>query len=144
MKWSFKIGSILGIPVKVHATFLLLLVLIFFAGSSLVGTGGMQGVLFVVLVFASVVFHELSHSMVARYYGINVVDITLLPIGGVARMASPPDRPVQEILIAIAGPAASLSLPFAYGLSPIYSVPMLPYRIFRSRAAFWLNSPRSI
>ncbi|MCX5863337.1 MAG: site-2 protease family protein, partial [Deltaproteobacteria bacterium] len=78
MKWSFKIGSILGIPVKVHATFLLLLVLIFFAGSSLVGTSGMQGVLFVVLVFASVVFHELSQSMVARYYGINVVDITLL------------------------------------------------------------------
>jgi len=112
MKWSFRIGSILGIPVKVHATFLLLLVLIFFAGSSLVGTGGMQGVLFVVLVFASVVFHELSHSMVARYYGINVVDITLLPIGGVARMASPPDRPVQEILIAVAGPAASLFLAF--------------------------------
>lgn len=112
MKWSFKIGSIVGIPVKVHATFLMLLVLVYFAGYTLVGTGGIEGVIFVVLVFASVVFHELSHSMVARYYGIKVVDITLLPIGGVARMDNPPERPTEEIVIAAAGPAASLFLAF--------------------------------
>jgi len=112
MKWSFRIGSIFGIPVKVHVTFLLLLVLVYFAGLSIVGTGGLAGVIFIILVFASVVFHELSHSLVARYYGINVVDITLLPIGGVARMASPAQRPVEEIMIAAAGPLASFFLAF--------------------------------
>ncbi len=112
MKWSWKIGSLMGIPVRVHSTFVLLLILIYFAGISLIGIGGFQGVLFVVLIFASVVFHELSHAMVARYYGINVLDITLLPIGGVARMPNPPSVPKQEILISIAGPLASLSLAF--------------------------------
>ena len=58
MKWSFKIGSILGIPLKVHVTFLLLLLIIYFAGGSIIGIGGMHGLIFVVLIFASVVFHE--------------------------------------------------------------------------------------
>lgn len=112
MKWSFRIGSIFGIPVTLHITFLLLLVLVFFAGHSIIGTGGLDGVIFVILVFASVVFHELSHATVARHYGINVEDITLLPIGGVARMARMPDNPKQEIFIAAAGPLASLALAF--------------------------------
>ncbi len=112
MKWSLKIGSILGIPLNVHITFILLLILIYFAGGSVIGVGGIQGVIFVALVFASVVFHELSHSVVARHYGIKVEDITLLPIGGVARMADTPEKPVQEIIIAAAGPAASLFLAF--------------------------------
>jgi Zn-dependent protease/predicted transcriptional regulator len=113
MKWSFKIGSIMGIPVKVHLTFLLLLVLVFFAGHSVIGTGGLSGVVLVVLIFASVVFHEMSHSLVARHFGIPVEDITLLPIGGVSRMGKGPDEPSQEILIAIAGPVASLVLAFS-------------------------------
>lgn len=112
MKWSFRIGSILGIPIKIHVTFLLLLGLVFVVGESLVGTGGIHGVVLIVLIFGSVVFHELSHAMVARHYGISVSDITLLPIGGVARMANPPESPIQEILIAAAGPAASLFLAF--------------------------------
>lgn len=116
MKWSFKMGSILGIPLKVHVTFLLLLVLIYFVGSSVIGVGGFKRVVFVIFVFASVVFHELSHSMVARYYGIEVQDITLLPIGGVARMAANPERPIQEILIAAAGPCSSLFLAFCLWL----------------------------
>jgi len=113
MKWSIGIGKILGIPIKVHITFLLLLALIYFVGPSIIGVGGFQGVLFVVLVFASVVFHELSHAMVARYYGIEVSDITLLPIGGVARMATQPDKPRQEMIISAAGPVASLVLGFS-------------------------------
>jgi Zn-dependent protease/CBS domain-containing protein len=113
MRWSWKIGSILGIPVRVHFTFLLLLVLIFFAGNSFIGIGGVSGVVFVILVFGSVVAHELSHSMVARYFGIEVVDITLLPIGGVARMPMPASSPKEEILISIAGPIASLALAFS-------------------------------
>jgi Zn-dependent protease len=110
MKWSFKIGSIMGIPLKVHATFLLLLLLIFFAGSSVVGMGGLQGVIFVIFIFASVVFHELSHAIVARHFGIAVEDITLLPIGGVARMVKTPEKPTQEILVSAAGPISSLVL----------------------------------
>ncbi len=113
MKWSFKIGSIMGIPLKVHATFLLLLVLIFFAGTSVVGMGGLYGVIFVILIFASVVFHELSHAIVARRFGIAVQDITLLPIGGVARMVKTPEKPYQEILVSVAGPISSLVLAFA-------------------------------
>ena len=113
MKWSFKIGSIMGIPLKVHATFLLLLVLIFFAGTSVVGMGGLYGVIFVILIFASVVFHELSHAIVARRFGIAVQDITLLPIGGVARMVKTPEKPYQEILVSVAGPISSLILAFA-------------------------------
>lgn len=112
MKWSLRIGSLFGIPVKVHVTFLLLLILIYFAGTRIIGTGGLDGVIFVVLVFASVVFHELSHAFVARHYGIDVVDITLLPIGGVARMGSNPEEPIQEVFIAAAGPIASFFLAF--------------------------------
>ncbi|MHB8203237.1 MAG: site-2 protease family protein [Desulfomonilaceae bacterium] len=112
MKWSFKIGSIFGIPLNLHVTFILLLILVYFVGGSIIGAGGLAGVVFVILVFASVVFHELSHSLVARHFGINVVDITLLPIGGVSRMAQTPDKPLQELLIAIAGPASSFLLAF--------------------------------
>ncbi len=110
MKWSYKIGSILGIPLRVHVTFLLLLLIVYFVGGSIIGIGGLRGLIFVALIFASVVFHELSHAMVARHYGIEVVDITLLPIGGVARMPVTPEDPRQELLISAAGPASSLVL----------------------------------
>jgi len=125
MKWSIRIGSILGIPVKVHLTFLLLLVLVYFVGPSFLGLGGFLGVVFVLLVFASVVFHELSHAMVARHYGIQVTDITLLPIGGVARMATLPQEPRQEILISVAGPIASIVLGFSlWFLADLFGSPV--------------------
>jgi Zn-dependent protease/CBS domain-containing protein len=114
MNWSFKIAAVMGIPVRIHFTFLLLLLLVFFAGDALIGAGGLSGVVFVLLVFASVVFHELSHAVVARHYGVNVLDITLLPIGGMARMATPPERPMHEIFIAVAGPIASFLLAFLF------------------------------
>jgi Zn-dependent protease/CBS domain-containing protein len=110
MKWSFKMGSILGIPLKVHVTFFLLLFIVYLAGDKFIGIGGLHGLIFVGLIFASVIFHELSHAMVARHYGIDVLDITLLPIGGVARMPTTPEDPRQEVLISAAGPAASLVL----------------------------------
>jgi len=131
MKWSVGIGKLLGIPVKVHITFLLLLALIYFVGPSIIGIGGVRGVIFVVLVFASVVFHEMSHAMVARHYGIEVSDITLLPIGGVARMSTPPDQPRQEMIISAAGPTASIVL----GLSLWFAADLLGYPVNLSELA---------
>jgi Zn-dependent protease/CBS domain-containing protein len=133
MKWSFKIGSIFGIPVKVHLTFLLLLVLIYFAGASIVGRGGLSGVIFVVLIFASVIFHELSHCLVARHFGISVLDITLLPIGGVSRMPAPVSDPTQEMLISAAGPISSLVLAVLLWFAAMF----LGYSV--SLADFWVR-----
>ena len=100
MRGSFHIGRILGFPVELHFTFLLLLGL-----SAIFGGIEMAGLL--LLVFASVLVHELGHSVVARGFGIPILGITLLPFGGMARMAGQP-RPRQELLIAAAGPATSI------------------------------------
>jgi len=108
MKWSFKIGSIFGIPIRIHITFLLLL--FFVAINPHRGLlGGLVGVLFIVLVFIGVLLHELGHSLVARHFGAPVHDIILLPIGGVSRTEIPED-PKQEIMMAVAGPVVSLIL----------------------------------
>lgn len=108
MNWSFQIARAFGIPIKVHFTFLLLLGLVAVAGTG--QAGGASGVLMVCVVFVCVVLHELGHSVVAMHYGIRIRDIVLLPIGGVARMESMPEKPVQEIAIAIAGPMVSAVL----------------------------------
>jgi stage IV sporulation protein FB len=111
MRWSFTIARVAGIQIKVHVTFLLLLAWI---GWVYYVQGGREaawkGVLFILLLFASVLLHELGHAFAARRYGIETPDITLLPIGGVARVARMPDDPKQELAIALAGPATSLLL----------------------------------
>lgn len=111
MKWSFQVARVFGIPIKVHATFLLLLAVVALAGRGEPATTvGASGVLLICLVFLCVVLHELGHSLVARHYGIRIRDIVLLPIGGVARMESMPEKPLQEIAIAVAGPMVSAGL----------------------------------
>jgi len=108
MKWSFTIGRIFGIPIRVHLTFLLLL--LFVALNRQGGIlSGLMGVMFILLVFAGVLLHELGHSLVARHYGEKVHDIMLLPIGGVSRTEIP-EQPKQEIVMAVIGPAISLAL----------------------------------
>ena len=119
MSWSLKLLTIRGIPIRVHATFLLILVWAAYIGLNMWsgGAGRAQSVAFMVaftlLLFVCVVLHELGHSLVAQVFGVQVRDITLWPIGGVARIARMPERPYQEFLIAAAGPAVNILLTFS-------------------------------
>ncbi|MBU0490868.1 MAG: site-2 protease family protein [Chloroflexi bacterium] len=113
MSWSIKIATVKGIDIRIHLTFLLILLWAAFNwGIARPGgwPGMVYGVTLIVLVFACVVLHELAHSLLAQSFGVRVRGITLLPIGGVAQMESVPQRPVQELLMAAAGPAINLAL----------------------------------
>ena len=112
MKWSLKVGKLFGIDIHVHFTFLLLL---FFLGVSYWSAtqrleAAVGGVSYLVALFACVLLHELGHALMARRYGIKTHDITLLPIGGVARLERMPENPVQELWVALAGPAVNVAL----------------------------------
>jgi Zn-dependent protease len=104
MSLSWKLGRIAGIDVYLHPTFLLLL--LFFG----VSAGGLHTVLWVVLVFGCVLLHEFGHALMARRFGIETIDITLYPIGGVARLRRMPRAPGAELLIALAGPAVNFAI----------------------------------
>lgn len=109
MKWSWRIGRVAGIGIYLHATFLILLAWVVL-NSMLSGKGvlGAIAALLVILgIFTIIVLHELGHALTAKRFGIRTQDITLLPIGGVARLERIPEDPKQEILIALAGPAVN-------------------------------------
>lgn len=101
-KW--RIATISGFPIEVNLTFLILLGLVFLV------RGGLTGMLLTVLVFASILVHELGHAVVARRLGVRIAGIELQFFGGVAKMVTPPRSARDEILIAVAGPAVSLGL----------------------------------
>ena len=110
MKWSWTIGRVAGIELRVHATFFILLAWLALADYRTTGTaiGAARGVVFTLALFASVILHELGHALVARRVGVPTRDITLLPIGGVARLEYMPENPRHEFMIAVAGPAVTL------------------------------------
>lgn len=112
MGGSLKIGRAFGIDIKVHWTFFLLLIFFAFLGFQESGNvlGGVTTALVIVALFFCVLLHEFGHSLVAQRFGIEVPDITLLPIGGLARLKSLPEKPWDEVKIAIAGPLVNVAL----------------------------------
>jgi Zn-dependent protease/CBS domain-containing protein len=140
MKWSYKIGSIGGIPIKLHLSFLIILLLFIWIFTVndfrikplgiIIGFGGMNistwlkyllGAIASVLFFSTILFHELSHSFVAKSYGTKIQSITLFVLGGVAQMEDIPRDPRREAKISAAGPAFSLSIgALAYAIYYIF------------------------
>jgi Zn-dependent protease/CBS domain-containing protein len=111
MGWSVNIGSIAGTAVRIHITFLLFLVWLFAASYVSGGAdAAWSGLLFTVLLFACVLAHEFGHIFTARAFGVATPDVTLLPIGGVARLERIPEQPSEELLIALAGPLVNVAI----------------------------------
>jgi len=139
MRGSIRLFKVAGISINVHVTFLLLLLL--FLGM------GIKWLLLLVAIFCFVTLHELSHSLVAVKFGIQVNEITLLPIGGVAGMTKLPEKPYQEFLISLAGPMLNIAvvivffLPLYYLLGPETLFHPLSVRTFPLMIAhiYWIN-----
>tara|TARA_R110002096_G_scaffold200639_13_gene384748 strand:+ start:2337 stop:3440 length:1104 start_codon:yes stop_codon:yes gene_type:complete len=117
MAWSFPIARIFGTQLRIHFTFFFLL-----AGFGYMGfregemTGAIFGVIFAIALFTCVVLHEFGHAFAGRFFGIRTPDITLLPIGGLARLERMPTNPWHEFVIAVAGPAVNVVIAAILGL----------------------------
>jgi Zn-dependent protease len=114
---SWNLGTISGIRIRVHWTFLILPIWIYFS-SILAGSGAtaaLMSLIFVLAIFGCVLLHELGHALAARQFGISTRDITLLPIGGVAALERMPREPKQELWIAVAGPLVNIVIAMVLG-----------------------------
>ncbi len=140
VKWSYRVATIAGIQVRIHLTFLLLLA---FYGWIYYTDGGPQaaidGVVFTLLIFLCVLLHEFGHAFAARTFGIRTPDITLLPIGGVARLERMPANPQQEFVIAIAGPAVNVLIAIAIFVVIGGIVPMREFGLVDTASGTLLN-----
>jgi Zn-dependent protease len=133
VKWSWKIAEFRGIGVYVHATFLILIGFVvashWAVGHDLPKT--LEGVAFVLALFACVVLHEFGHALTAARYGIRTRDITLLPIGGVARLERMPEEPWHELWVALAGPAVNIGIAAAlFVLLQVFGATIGPVEAF--------------
>ena len=112
MKWSLNLGTVAGIRIKIHWTFLFIVLYVFYSNYRQSGSleTGIWGVLFILAVFACVTLHELGHATMGKRFGVRTRKITLLPIGGVASMENIPEKPGHEFWIAIAGPLVNVGI----------------------------------
>ncbi len=117
--WSLTVGSIAQIPIRIHITFLALLLWLVLGSET---PSPITEALFVILVFVCVLLHELGHALVAKRFGVHTNDITLYPFGGIASIASQPGAKA-ELAIALAGPAVNVCI--AAALYPFVSLPNL-------------------
>jgi Zn-dependent protease/CBS domain-containing protein len=118
MKGSWRIARLFGVDIFVHWTFAILLAFVAFMNVRDGGwTAAGYGVLLVSAIFVCVVLHELGHALAAKRYGIGTQDITLLPIGGLARLEHMPEEPKQELVVALAGPAVNVVIVVALVIS---------------------------
>ena len=114
MRWSWQVAKVAGIPIRIHATFFLFLVFLYVVlARDQSSKEAAEWIGFLLALFGCVVLHELGHAITARRYGVKTRDITLLPIGGVARLERIPEKPAQEIAVALAGPAVNVVIALA-------------------------------
>ena len=143
MNLAWKIGTVFGIPVRLHFTMLLLPLLTFGQMPTEGPFGVIAWLVLVILLFGSILLHELGHALTARRYGVRTEDIILTPIGGMARITSLPKTPREEIVIAVAGPLVSLLIA---GLAFLVSIPLtivalLPLPIYEALGLLtWINT----
>ena len=147
MNGSWRLGKIAGIDVYVHFTFLILLGWVAISHYTTTGSfaAAAKGLAFILTLFGIVVLHELGHALAARRFGIPTRDITLLPIGGVARLEKMPEKPAQELVVALAGPAVNVILAlllyvwlqFGPGLQPTEQAIQVEGRFLDQ--LFWVN-----
>lgn len=114
---ALSIGTVWGIPIRLHISLLIAIGLF----SLLSGAGLVVTLILAVGIFGSVALHELGHSLVARAKGSYIHEIVLYPFGGAAKIANIPSRPVDEILVAMAGPAVSLVLALLFNQTELLS-----------------------
>lgn len=127
MKWHWKLGRFADIDVNLHASFVLILAYVAWRHWELGPMGILEGLFFVVALFACVVLHEFGHALAARKFGIKTRDITLYPIGGVARLERMPEKPGQELWVAVAGPLVNGGIAAALFVVLLVSHAFLPF-----------------
>jgi len=141
---SLRIGSIKGVPIRLHWSFPLLVVLALVpTGSRFNATSFLESCAWIAALFVCIVVHELSHCFVARRRGFAVRDIVLLPIGGASEISGMPGAPSDELAIAVAGPLASIALALAFALVGVAaSVHLWPPTLFAGAVVsrlMWAN-----
>ncbi len=139
MKWSFKIATVAGTQVRIHITFFMLLAFVAMQGTSggHGAAGALDAILFVSSAFFCVLLHEFGHVFAARGYGIRTPDITLLPIGGIARLERMPRKPSHELVVAICGPLVNVAIAAAIMLALGLNMVLRPEYAFERPGHFW-------